>query len=171
MKEKKQPEVWLRGPIPEIPQLLQPAAHALLQTYEELLLWLEEFDENLLWTKPAGRASVGFHLQHLTGVLDRMMTYAKEQSLTEAQFDYLKKEGIADENITSTQLIANFEQKVDEALDYFKTLNTSVLLENRMVGRKALPSTTLGILFHAAEHSQRHLGQLLVTVSLLNHKK
>ncbi|MAW95196.1 MULTISPECIES: DinB family protein [unclassified Leeuwenhoekiella] len=171
MKKHKQPEVWLRGPIPEVPQLLQPAAHALLQTCEELPVWLEDFDENLLWTKPAGRASIGFHLQHLIGVLDRMMTYSKEEKLTEAQFNYLNQEGTEVENITVADLIAAFKHKVDEALAYFKILDTSVLLESRKVGRKALPSTTLGLLFHAAEHSQRHLGQILVTASLLKYEE
>ena len=35
------------------------------------------------------------------------------------------------------------------------------------VGRRKLPSTVLGLLFHAAEHTQRHTGQLLVTVRVL----
>ena len=170
MKKNRQPEVWLRGPVPEIPQLLQPAAHALLQTCEELPVWLEGFDEQHLWSKPAGRASVGFHLQHLTGVLDRMMTYAKEQGLSKEQFDYLELEGVADERIELKALINAFEEQVAEALSYFKTLTPEVLLQTRKVGRKELPSTTLGLLFHAAEHSQRHLGQLLVTVSVLSLK-
>lgn len=170
MKKNRQPEVWLRGPVPDIPQLLQPAAHALLQTCEELPVWLESFDEEELWTKPSGRASVGFHLQHLTGVLDRMMTYAKAEKLMEAQFEYLRNEGIEQETSSVDELIAAFEQKVTEALAYFKTLETSILLEERKVGRKALPSTTLGLLFHAAEHSQRHLGQIVVTASLFKPK-
>ena len=41
------PEVWLRGPLPEVPALLQPVAHALLQAREEVearkadeLIWI-----------------------------------------------------------------------------------------------------------------------------------
>ena len=170
MQLSNQPEVWLRGPIPEISALLQPAAHALLQTSEELRKWLDGFEDEKLWLKPAGRANVGFHLQHMTGVLDRMMTYAKEQGLSKEQFDYLELEGVADERIELKALIKTFEEQVAEALSYFKTLTPEVLLQTRKVGRKELPSTTLGLLFHAAEHSQRHLGQLLVTVSVLSLK-
>ncbi|HBT10626.1 MAG TPA: DinB family protein [Leeuwenhoekiella sp.] len=166
-KKLKQPEVWLRGPIEEIPQLLQPAAHALLQTSEELPYWLDEFPDEQLWEKPAGRASVGFHLKHLTGVLDRMLSYAQGRALTQEQFDYLKSEGIQDETSTAEELIANFQQKVVQALAYFKTLDESTIKSARTVGRKELPSTVIGLLFHAAEHSQRHLGQLIATVSFV----
>ena len=166
-KKLKQPEVWLRGPIEEMPQLLQPAAHALLQTSEELPYWLDEFPDEKLWVKPAGRTSVGFHLKHLTGVLDRMLSYAQGRALTQEQFDYLKSEGIQDETSTTEELIANFQQKVVQALAYFKTLDESTIKSARTVGRKELPSTVIGLLFHAAEHSQRHLGQLIATVSFV----
>ena len=166
-KKLKQPEVWLRGPIEEMPQLLQPAAHALLQTSEELPYWLDEFPDEKLWEKPAGRASVGFHLKHLTGVLDRMLSYAQGRALTQEQFDYLKSEGIQDETSTTEELIANFQQKVVQALAYFKTLDEYTIKSARTVGRKELPSTVIGLLFHAAEHSQRHLGQLIATASFV----
>lgn len=41
------------------------------------------------------------------------------------------------------------------------------LTEVRGVGRAQLPSTVLGLLFHAAEHTQRHVGQLLVTARVV----
>lgn len=71
----QEPEYWLSGPIPEITPLLQPAVHALLQSRRELLQYTKDFPETLLWKMAADRASVGFHMQHLTGVLDRMLTY------------------------------------------------------------------------------------------------
>lgn len=83
-------EYWLSGPVPNIPPLLQPTAHALLQSVREAKDYLSGFPENKLWDKPFGRASVGFHLRHLTGVLDRLLTYAKEETLTDAQFQFLK---------------------------------------------------------------------------------
>lgn len=45
--------------------------------------------------------------------------------------------------------------------------NEHSLLEPRSVGRAQLPSTLLGLLVHAAEHTQRHVGQLLVTARIL----
>ncbi|WP_437395922.1 DinB family protein [Flagellimonas lutimaris] len=160
-------EYWLSGPIPEISPLLQPAAHALLQSVREVKTYLLDFPEEKLWEKPFGRASVGFHLKHLTGVLDRLLTYSKGKLLTTEQLEYLKKEGDGQDAPSSKHLIDNFEEKVTEALNHLKTIPDTMLSEERFVGRQKLPSTVIGLLFHAAEHSQRHVGQLLVTVSTL----
>lgn len=160
-------EYWLSGPIPDVPALLQPAAHALLQSVREVKEYLSGFPEEQLWEKPFGRASVGFHLKHITGVLDRMLTYADKKALTEEQFDFLKNEGNGQDAPSSQELTNAFEAKVNQALDYFKKTPEHMLTEERFVGRKKLPSTVIGLLFHAAEHSQRHIGQLLVTVSIL----
>ncbi|WP_417885878.1 DinB family protein [Zunongwangia sp.] len=161
------PEYWLRGPIPNISPFLQPAAHALLQSRAEIKKYTKDFSEDLLWEKPAGRASVAFHLQHITGVLDRMLTYAKKKSLTEQQFKYLRNEGVYNEEVKIADLINAFIEKVDDALQMFENTSEVILTEKRTVGRKKLPSSVIGLYFHAAEHSQRHVGQLLVTVSVL----
>jgi len=160
-------EYWLSGPIPDVPALLQAAAHALLQSVREVKEYLSDFPEEQLWEKAFGRASIGFHLKHLTGVLDRLLTYAKEETLTDIQFQFLKNEGNGEKAPSSRKLILDFEHKVDEALAYFKNIPETTLTDERFVGRKKLPTTVIGLLFHAAEHSQRHVGQLLVTVSVL----
>jgi uncharacterized damage-inducible protein DinB len=161
-------EFWQRGPVENVPDLLQPVAHALLQANEEVKRYTENFPENLLWEKPYGVASVGFHLNHLTGVLDRMFTYAANQKLTQGQFQFLKAEENPDHlPLKINELIQAFDQKVQEALAYLKQTSTEDLTEFRGVGRAQLPSTKLGLLFHAAEHIQRHVGQLLVTVRVL----
>ncbi|MDT0689146.1 DinB family protein [Salegentibacter sp. F188] len=167
MDASKKPEVWLRGPVSGIPVLLQPAAHALLQSREEVFNYTEAFPEVLLWDKPAGRASVGFHLQHITGVLDRMLTYAEGKPLSEEQFEFLRREGKPTEDRKLANLTTDFSKKVDEALEIFKAIQDEILTQKRTVGRKKLPSTVLGLYFHAAEHSQRHIGQMLVTISVL----
>lgn len=156
-------EVWLRGPLPNVPPLLQPVAHALLQAQEELHEYLNDFPDNLLWQRPADVASVAFHLQHLTGVLDRIFTYARGESLTEAQMQALKSEGIEKSEITVQQLIEAFNQQVEKAIFQLKNTDEATLTEVRGVGRAKIPSTVIGLLFHAAEHTTRHLGQLLVT--------
>lgn len=167
MSQTQLPEVWLRGPVEGVPALLQPIAHALLQAREEIHALLQDFPETLLWEKPAGVASVGFHLQHLKGVLDRLFTYAKGEALSREQLDYLSKEGKADDNIRLATLIAAWDAQVDDALVQLKDIDANRLMEPRGVGRKQLPSTVLGLLFHAAEHTMRHSGQLIVTVRVL----
>ncbi len=168
MSQSNLPEVWLRGSLPNIPARLQPVAHALLQACEEVKELVTNFHEELLWEKPAGVASVGFHLQHMAGVLDRLFTYAKGQQLSDEQLKNLRAEGKKPEAaITITELVVRFNDQVEKTIDQLKTMNESTLTEPRTVGRKQLPSTVLGLIFHSAEHTMRHLGQLLVTVRVL----
>lgn len=172
MEQPKKQEVWLRGPLPDIPPLLQPVAHALLQAREEVSALMEDFDPDLLDAKPAGLASVRFHLQHLTGVLDRLFTYARGQLLLPTQLDYLKKEGKITEEPQSVEMLVNrFNQQVDTALEQLKNTDEGTLTEVRGVGRAQVPSTVMGLLFHSAEHTMRHLGQLLVTVKVVKDEK
>ena len=171
MAGTKLPEHWLRGPLPNIPPLLQPVAHALLQARDEVAELMQNFPEYLLWEKPAGVASVGFHLQHLTGVLDRLVTYAQGGQLSEAQLAALKKEGDATAAEGSAQdLVAVFNRQVDLTLKTLEGMQGQNLLEERLVGRAKLPSTVLGLLFHAAEHTMRHTGQLLVTAKVVQER-
>lgn len=170
MSSNKLPEVWLRGPLEGIPALLQPVAHALLQAQEELHELLRDFPEALLWEQPAGVASPGFHLQHMTGVLDRLFTYAVGQLLSPQQLEYLAKEGKPVAGITLPQLLAAFDAQLALSIDRLKATDPDTLTAIRGVGRKQTPSTVLGLLFHAAEHTMRHTGQLLVTVQVVKTK-
>jgi hypothetical protein len=157
------PEVWLRGPLPDIPPLLQPVAHALLQAREEVESEMAAFREEKLWTRPGNVASVGFHLQHLAGVLDRLFTYARGEALSAVQLSQLQREGVDDARIRSADLVKTFHEQVDRAVEELRTMDEKTLTQARTVGRNKLPSTVLGLLVHSAEHVQRHVGQLIVT--------
>ena len=147
-----------------MPPLLQPVAHALLQAREEVEEIVRDFPEQYLWDRPCGVASVGFHLQHLAGVVDRLFTYARGRSLSEDQARALAAEGNPDPGLRTEELVAAFRRQVDGALEQLRATGEHTLIEYRAVGRAQLPSTVLGLLVHAAEHTQRHVGQLLVTV-------
>lgn len=161
------PEVWLRGPVAGVPPLLQPVAHALLQAREEVRGIVHDFPADSLWIQPAGVASVGFHLQHLSGVVDRLFTYARGQALGEEQRRALAVEGTPQDGDDVESLLQRFEARVDEAIEQLRATEEHAVREARMVGRAQLPSTVLGLLFHAAEHTQRHVGQLLVTARVV----
>ena len=158
-------EVWLRGPLPDMPPLVQPVAHALLQAREEVVSLMNEFPDALLWERPAGVASVGFHLQHLAGVLERLFTYAHGEALSAAQLEALAQEGRGD--VSTANLVTAFEAQVEKALAELRDLDEKTLTEPRAVGRAELPSSVIGLLVHAAEHTTRHVGQLLVTVKVV----
>lgn len=168
MKTESQPlEVWMRGPIAGLIPMLQPVAHAILQAREEVNLMMIDFPNELIWEKPAGVASVAFHLQHLSGVLDRLFTYANNQILNEEQLELLTLESDNTQYLTTKGLLTRFNNQVNKALTQLKNIEEKSLLEPRGIGRKQIPTNQLGLLFHAAEHTQRHVGQLLVTVKML----
>ena len=170
MEDKR--EVWQRGPLENIPGLLQPVAHALLQAREELHDMMNMFPERLLWERPSGVASPAFHLQHLTGVLDRLFTYARKEQLSSDQLYKLSIEGNQRETSSSMmELIELFSKRVDLSIRELGEVNIDNLTEVRTVGRKLIPTTLIGLYVHAAEHTMRHIGQLLVTVRVLKSQK
>ncbi len=160
-------EVWLRGPLPNLAPLLQPIAHTLMQAREEVVTLMRDFPEDKLWERPANVASVGFHLQHLTGVLDRLFTYARNESLSADQLADLAAEGKPDQTDSTAQgLVRRFDTQVDKAIAQLRTTDEHILIEVRSVGRANLSSTVIGLLTHSAEHTMRHVGQLSVTVRI-----
>jgi len=163
-----QPEVWQRGPVTGVPALLQPVAHALLQARDEVNALMAGFPDELLWNNVANMASPGFHLEHMRGVLNRLFTYARAEALDAEQLRYLATEGkpYLDDKI-SQKLVEAFNQEVDDAVEQLKNTNEITLTDARGIGRAQIPSTVIGLLFHAAEHVMRHNGQLLVTVRAL----
>jgi len=157
----------MRGPVHGVPALLQPVAHALLQVQEDAIKYTQNLTDEDIWKTPFGVASIAFHLQHISGVIDRMFTYADNRGLSEEQFAFLKKEGLEDRNLSLPILLSDLGQQINTALTYLKNIDSSTLTETRYLGRKRIPTTCIGLLFHAAEHTQRHIGQLLVTARYL----
>ena len=161
-------EVWQRGPLENIPGLLQPVAHALMQAREELKELTDNFPESLLWKRPAGVASPAFHIQHLTGVLDRLFTYAKGKQLSETQLHSLSIEGDQSQTpLALKELVKLFNNQVDSSIDELSKIDISTLTDTRTIGRKQIPTTLIGLYVHAAEHTMRHIGQLHVTIKIL----
>ena len=161
-------EVWMRGPIAGLSSILQPVAHALLQVREEVNLLMTDFPEEHLWDTPAGVASVAFQLQHLSGVLDRLFTYANDKMLDEDQLELLALETVSPQNnLTVKKLLTRFNNQVNKSLTQLKNTDEKILLEPRGIGRMKIPTNVIGLYFHAAEHSTRHFGALMVTVKVM----
>ena len=170
-KDLQQIEVWQRGPVNGVTPLLQPIAHALLQAKEEVNFIQQNLKENLLWEQPAGLASPGFHLQHLTGVLDRLFTYAREEQLSLAQLQRLSEEQTPrKENLSVKILVDQFNHQVDKSILQLKETSQQNLTAERLAGRKFITTTLIGLLVHGAEHTMRHVGQLMVTVKFLQYQ-
>jgi hypothetical protein len=156
-------EWWQRGPIDGVPAALQPVAHILLQVGESV----DELADNLTeaeWNaRPAGVASAAFHVRHMAGVIDRLFTYARGETLSEDQFASMRAEGAPLAAADAPKIIAALHARIDAALAQLRATNPDTLGDFRAIGRAKLPSTVIGCLVHGAEHAMRHVGQLSVT--------
>ena len=161
------PEVWLRGPLPDVAPVLQPVVHALLQVKEDAARALDGLTPTQVWARPGGVASLGFHARHLVGSLDRLLTYARGEALSAAQREYLGGERDPGEPpAAAAALAAEVARAIDAAIGKISASRLDALFEPRVVGRAQLPTTVFGLIVHAAEHSSRHAGQM-ITTSLL----
>lgn len=159
------PELWLRGAVEGYEPLLMPVVHTLLQVRADLDRLASGVPAADVWTRPGGAASIGYHVRHTGGALDRLFTYARGESLSDVQRAALKREGEPSGSLSDE--VAGVNAIIDRALAQLRSTTRESLLDERRVGRAALPSNVLGLLFHAAEHSTRHVGQAITTALIL----
>jgi uncharacterized damage-inducible protein DinB len=157
------PEAWQTGPVPGVTPLLQPVAHALMNCAEQIEDAIRSLTPAQLAARPANAASIDFHVRHAIGSLDRLFTYARGEPLSDSQREYLSSEK-ALSGLTSRELIDLFNAAVDQALSQLRATDASSLTDARTIGRAQLPSTVIGLVYHGAEHTARHTGQV-VTMS------
>ena len=86
------PEAWLRGPVAGVAPELMPAAHALIDALEDIEGAVAGLTTEELWLRPGGAASVGFHLRHVPGSLERLLTYARGEGLSRPQLAAIGEE-------------------------------------------------------------------------------
>jgi hypothetical protein len=145
-----------------------PAAHALVQARDDLDELRPALDSLDLSERPGGAASIAFHLRHLGGALDRLFTYARGARLDAAQRGALAGEAApADEATDAGRLVSEAIAAIENALEQLRQTADESLLDVRTVGRSAIPSNVLGLLFHGAEHTTRHVGQLITTIKVV----
>jgi len=163
-----EPEAWLRGPLTGIDPVLMPAAHALVQASEDLEQAASDVTVEQLWVKPGGAASLGFHLRHIAGSIDRLLTYARGEEISEAQRHAIAREQEPGEPLAhAATLIQQAQGAIERALGAIRATPKESLFEARTIGRKALPTNVIGLLFHIAEHTQRHTGQIITTARIV----
>jgi uncharacterized damage-inducible protein DinB len=157
-------EPWLRETLTEVPAVPRAVMHALQLAEEDVERWCSSLSDEDLNARPAGLASVAFHVQHIARSLDRLLTYAEGCSLSASQFEALKTE---QEGAGKAELFAEFVSSLEAARERVRKLRLSELAERRFVGQKQLPATLGGLLVHIADHTQRHVGQAITTAKVL----
>jgi hypothetical protein len=159
-------EWWQRGPVEGVPTVLQPVAHILLQVGESADELVENLTESEWNARPGGVASPAFHVRHMTGVIDRLFTYARGEGLSEEQFASIRREGDSITLDDVPSVIVALHSRIGAALAQLRATDPATAGDFREVGRAKLPSTVIGCLVHGAEHAMRHIGQLSVTTRI-----
>ena len=158
-------EAWLCGKLDGFSPVLMPAAHALVQAIVDLKKICLTHEELLI--KPNNAPSVAFHLRHIAGSISRLLTYARGEELSETQFKFLKLETVETSALTVEELVDRAVSEIENALEFCKSIAPELLFEKRLVGRKNLPTNVFGLLFHIAEHTARHVGQVITTAKIV----
>jgi hypothetical protein len=166
-------EPWLRGPLAGVPPVLAPTLYSFAQTREDLAHWTDGLTDAEIWSRPHGLAPVGFHLRHIAGSVERLTAYMRGEQLTVKQLEAITHEidPEAGPSRSLIELLAEVNEALHKSEQTILAINPTMLEERRGVGRKQLPTTVIGLVVHLAEHTQRHVGELIVTAKLIRESK
>jgi hypothetical protein len=161
-------EPWLRGPLAGVPPILAPTLYAFAQAREDLAHWTDGLTDAEIWSRPHGLAPIGFHLRHIAGSVERLTAYMRGEQLTSKQLEAIGHEIDPEAGLSRSliELLAEVNEALHKSERTIRTLDLTILEERRGVGRKHLPTTVIGLVVHLAEHTQRHVGELIVTAKL-----
>ncbi len=158
-------EPWLRGTHADVPAVGRAVLHAFDLALDDLTKWTEGLSDVEAHAQPLGLPSVSFHLKHIARSVDRLLNYAEGGQLTAEQLTALKGEQTGSE--TMAELLAEVEASLSTAADRVRVLATADFNTFRGVGRKQLPTSIGGALIHVADHTQRHVGQVVTTAKVI----
>jgi hypothetical protein len=157
-------EPWMRGPIEGVSPLTAPILYTFQHAREDLVKFMEGLTTEQIWATPYAFGSVGFHVRHIGGSTDRLITYMRGEQLSPAQLEFLKNE--KNPGASGEELLRQMDGFFAQAEGAVRALDPKTLTEPREIGRKKLPSTVNGLLVHTAEHIQRHIGQAISAAKL-----
>ncbi len=158
-------EPWLRGTHTDVPPVARAVLHALELAGDDVSRWTEGLTDLDLHKQPFGLMSVASQIKHIAGSIDRLLTYAEGRQLSDQQLSSMKAEQSGSE--IREELLSRLQLALDGAADRVRALGRADLATERKVGRKSLPTTLGGALIHVADHTQRHVGQLVTTAKLV----
>jgi hypothetical protein len=159
------PEPWLRGTMTEVAAVPRAVLHALELAGEDLRRWCGALSDAELNARPADLPPIAFHLRHIARSLDRLLTYAEGGSLSHEQLIALKDE--MHPAATREALFSELASALTHSAQRVGAFALMDLEQPRMVGKKALATSVGGLLVHAADHTQRHVGQAITTAKIV----
>ena len=165
MAETQLPEPWLRGTLADVSAVQRAVLHALELAREDLTKWCGNLSDAELNDRPADLTPIAFHIRHISRSIDRLLTYAEGKELSAVQMDALRRE--LEPGASRDALFAEMAGALQEGASRVRAFHANQLEESRAVGKKRLPTTVGGLLVHIAEHTQRHVGQAIITAKII----
>ena len=161
----RQPEPWMRGTLAEVPPVQRAVLHAFELALEDIERWCSQLSDDQLNARPHEIPSVGFHIRHIIGSCDRLLSYAEGKEISADQLAYLKTE--LDSHATRDQLLSHLRAALERDSARVRNFTPDQYAEPRAIGRKRLPTTVAGLLVHVADHTMRHVGQAITTAKIV----
>ena len=165
MTPNDQQEPWLRGTLIDLPAVHRAVVHALELAREDIDKWCGDLSDAELNARVSGIPPVAFHLKHIGGSMDRLLTYAEGSRLTPEQIAAMKSE--LDSVSTAEELFAGLHEAFERSMQRIRALAAVNPEGARTVGSKQLPTSVGGLLVHVADHTQRHVGQAITTAKII----
>lgn len=162
-------EPWMSGTLSG----LNPVIAALLYSFQharaDLDAWTKDLSTEDLSRSVLGLAPISFHIRHIAGSVDRLLTYARGEQLSAAQMAALREESGA--GMSRNELLNLLDAAFERASATVRGLEPGSLGDRREIGRKRIPVPLATLLVHIAEHTQRHVGEAIVTAKAVLHAR
>jgi uncharacterized damage-inducible protein DinB len=160
-----QPEPWMRGTLTEVDPVQRAVLHAFELAIEDIDRWCSQLSDPQINARPHELPSVAFHIRHIIGSCDRLLSYAEGQQISADQLAYLKSE--LDSQSSRDRLLADLRTALARDAERVRAFTPEQYALPRAIGRKQLPTTVAGLLIHVAEHTMRHVGQAITTAKIV----
>jgi len=154
-------EPWLRGTLTEVDAVRRQVLHTFELAEDDMEKWCSGLSDAEINARPFGIAPVSFHLRHMVGTIDRLLTYLGGGQLSAEQMTTMRGELGA--GGTTAEVMQLFKDGLADARRRVLLISPGSYEEARGVGRKMLPTTVGALMVHCADHTHRHVGQAVTT--------
>lgn len=158
-------EPWLRGTLTEVDAVRRQVLHTFELAQDDMEKWCGGLSDAEVNARPFEIAPVSFHLRHIAGSLDRLLTYLEGKQLNDEQMATMRGELGA--GGSTAEVLRFFKDGLAAARRRVLLIPKGSYEETRGVGRKMLPTTVGALLIHCADHTHRHVGQAVTTAKVV----
>jgi len=168
-RAQPRPEPCMSGTLSDVHPLVAALLYSFQHARADLEAWTADLTDEDLSRSVLGMAPVCFHIRHIAGSVDRLLTYARGEQLSAAQMSALRDE--SGTGMGREALLKLLDDEFERAAATVRGLAPESFGQMREIGRKRIPVPLATLLVHIAEHTQRHVGEAIVTAKALLHTR